>query len=179
MTTTANTPGRPATRISLPADDVIQITRGFAAPRDLVFDAWTKPDLVQRWWGPPGWTVPQCEIDLKPGGAWRYVMRNQKGKEMVLGGIYREIVRPERLVYTQTIAGCEGQGDSEALVTATFASTGNTTLFTEIARYPSKAVRDTVLAHGTTEEGMDQVFHRLAELLESLHSRDASTGGQQ
>ncbi|HEV2842730.1 MAG TPA: SRPBCC domain-containing protein [Chthoniobacterales bacterium] len=78
------------------------MTRAFDATRDLVFDALTKPELVKRWLlGPPGWSMPICEIDLKVGGAYRYVWRHEDGREMGMGGTYREIVRPERLVNTE------------------------------------------------------------------------------
>ncbi len=82
------------------------MTRTFNAPRHLVFDAWTKPELLQRWFGtPPGWTMPVCEVDLRPGGTYRYVMRGPEGEEIVMRGEYREVVRPERLVTTEVFAG--------------------------------------------------------------------------
>src|SRR5258705_3829114 len=89
-------------KVSTPTDRQIQVTRDFNAPRQLVFDAFTKPELVRRWLlGPPGWTMPLCEIDLKVGGAYRYVWRHANdGREMGMGGVFREIVSPERLVAT-------------------------------------------------------------------------------
>ena len=159
-----------STKITLPSEREIVITRAFDAPRALVFDAWTKPALLKRWWGAPGWSLPVCEIDLRVGGAWRYVMRNERGIEMTLRGVYREIVRPERLVNTQLMEGCEGQGESEAVCTMVLAErAGGTkqmhTTMTSTARYPSREVRDSVLKHGTTEEGMEAVFSRLARVL--------------
>ena len=90
-------------KISTPSDLEIQVTRNFGAPRGLVFDAFTKPELVRRWLlGPPGWTMPLCEIDLRVGGSYRYVWRSEKdGAQMAMGGVFREIVPLERLVATE------------------------------------------------------------------------------
>ncbi len=91
----------------------IIMTRVFDAPRDLVFDALTKPDLVKRWLlGPPGWSMPVCEIDLKVGGKYRYVWRNEDGREMGMGGTYREIVRPAKLVHTELFDEARYAGES-------------------------------------------------------------------
>lgn len=155
----------PGTRITLPSDTELTMTRTFAAPRERVFAAWTRPELLRRWWGPPGWALPVCEIDLRPGGAWRFVMRNQRGTEMSLSGRYVEVTPPERLVQTQRMEGCDGQGAAEALCTLTLHERDGLTVMTSTAKYPSKAIRDSVLSHGTTEEGMDLVFDRLDELL--------------
>ena len=85
------------TTYSTPSDTEIVITRVVDAPRPIVFEAWTKPKHLQQWLlGPPGWTMPVCEIDLRPGGAWRYVWRKADGEEMTMGGIFREVVPPER-----------------------------------------------------------------------------------
>ena len=84
-------------------DREIVMTRAFDAPRHLVFEAFTRPDLLRQWLlGPPGWTMPVCEVDLRVGGKYRYVWRNDKGVEMTAGGTYREIVAPERIVATET-----------------------------------------------------------------------------
>src|SRR6267142_2389988 len=89
-------------KVTTPTDREILVTRVFDAPRTLVFDAHTKPELVKRWLtGPPGWTMPVCEIDLSVGGRYRYVWRGPNGEEMGMGGVYREVVRPERIVATQ------------------------------------------------------------------------------
>src|SRR5882762_11877589 len=89
-------------KVSTPPDREIEVERDFNAPRQLVFDAFTKPELVRRWLlGPDGWTMPVCEIELRVGGAYRYVWRHADGKEMGMGGIYREIVPEERLVCTE------------------------------------------------------------------------------
>ena len=90
-------------KITTPTDREIAVERDFNAPRHLVFDAFTKPELVRRWLlGPDGWTMPVCEIDLRVGGAYRYVWRKESiGKDMGMGGVFREVVRPERLVATE------------------------------------------------------------------------------
>src|SRR5712671_4166706 len=88
--------------VTAPTDREIVMTRVFSAPRKLVFDAWTKPELVKRWLlGPPGWTMPVCEIDLRVGGKYRFEWRGQDGTVMGMGGVYREIVIPERIINTQ------------------------------------------------------------------------------
>src|SRR5688500_8117613 len=84
--------------LSTPSDREIVISRVFNAPRRLVWDAWTKPEYVARWFGAVGWTVPVCEIDLRPGGTYRYVMRSAEGQEVTMRGVYRGVVPPERLV---------------------------------------------------------------------------------
>ena len=90
-------------KISTPTDREIEIERDFNAPRALVFDAFTKPELVRRWLlGPEGWTMPVCEIDLRVGGTYRYVWRKEFiGKEMGMGGVFREVVHPEKLTATE------------------------------------------------------------------------------
>src|SRR5260370_18258160 len=89
--------------VTTPSDRELVMTREFAAARGMVFDALTKPELVQRWLlGPPGWTMPVCEIDLRVGGKYRYVWRNAEGREMGMGGTFTEMVRPSRLVATES-----------------------------------------------------------------------------
>jgi uncharacterized protein YndB with AHSA1/START domain len=107
-------------KISTPTDREIEIERDFIAPRSLVFDAFTKPELVRRWLlGPDGWTMPVCEIDLRVGGAYRYVWRKDSiGKEMGMGGVFREVVRPEKLVATENFDDSWYSG--EALDTTLF-----------------------------------------------------------
>ena len=113
-------------QISTPTDREIRITRDFDAPRQLVFDAFTKPELVRRWLlGPPGWTMPICEIDLKVGGAYRYVWRKEGGRDMGMGGVFQEIVAPERIVATERFDESWYPGDAL-----------DTTVFVEISREP-------------------------------------------
>src|SRR5882762_9042358 len=110
-------------------DREIVMTRVSDAPRSLVFDAFTKPELVKQWLlGPPGWSMPVCEIDLRVGGAYRYVWRHADGKEMGMGGVYREIVAPERLVCTELFD--EAWYPGEALVTTILAEQGGRTTLT-------------------------------------------------
>ena len=111
-------------KVSTPTDREIRVARDFHAPRQLVFDAFTKPDMVRRWLlGPPGWTMPVCEIDLKVGGAYRYVWRKTGVKDMGMGGIFREIVPPERLVATERFDESWYPGD--ALDTTVFVEEGD------------------------------------------------------
>jgi uncharacterized protein YndB with AHSA1/START domain len=153
-------------KLSTPTDRQIQVTRDFDAPRQLVFDAFTKPELVSRWLlGPPGWTMPVCEIDLKVGGAYRYLWRNADGREMGMGGIFREIVRPERLVATEKFD--ESWYPGEALDTTVFVEDGGITKITITVLYESKEARDTARRSGM-ESGMAAGYNRLEELLPSM-----------
>ena len=114
-------------KVTTPSDREIAMTRVFDAPRRLVFDAYTKPELVKRWLlGPPGWTMPVCEIDLRVGGAYRYVWRHiVKGNEMGMGGVYREIAAPVRIVATEKFDDAWYPG--EALDTTVFTETRGVT----------------------------------------------------
>jgi uncharacterized protein YndB with AHSA1/START domain len=106
--------------VSTPGDREVVVTRVFDAPRELVFDAFTKPELVKRWLlGPPGISMPVCDIDLRVGGRFRYVWRLPNGNDMGMGGVFREIVRPERLVHTELFD--EDWTGGETLTTTTFA----------------------------------------------------------
>src|SRR5487761_182445 len=89
-------------KVTTPTEREIVLTRVFDAPRNLVFDAYTKPELLKRWFGPRGWSLAVCEVDLKVGGAWRFVVRGPNGADMGMGSIYREIVPSERLVSTES-----------------------------------------------------------------------------
>ncbi len=142
----------------------IVLTRVFAAPRNQVFDAHTRPDLLRRWFGPHGWRLVGCEVDLRPGGAWRYVLRGPAGEEMVLGGTYLTVERPDRLVMTETNVDCHARADHEAVITLEF--TGATHL-THTARFPSKEIRDAVLESGMAY-GVGEGFDRLADALHDL-----------
>ena len=95
----------------------VVLTRVFDAPRELVFEAWTDPRHLARWWGPKGFTNPVCEVDLKVGGAWRIVMRARDGVEYPCGGVYREIVPPERLVFTNMALDAHGNTVIDGLTT--------------------------------------------------------------
>jgi uncharacterized protein YndB with AHSA1/START domain len=141
----------------------IVMTRVFDATRDLVFEALTRPELVKRWLlGPPGWSMPVCEIDLKVGGAYRYVWRNRDGREMGMGGTYREIVPPNRLVHTELFD--EAWYPGESLVTTVLTEHGGTTTMTATLRYESQAARDQVL-ESDMERGVAPSYDRLEEIV--------------
>ena len=147
------------------SDREIQITRGFKAPRKLVFDAYTKPELVRKWlFGPPGWTFEVCEIDLRVGGKYRYVWRGSQGT-MGMGGVYREIKAPERIVSTEKFD--EAWYPGEGLGTVVMTETGGHTMVTTTIRYESKDARDAVLK-SPMERGLTYGFDRLAELVEGM-----------
>jgi uncharacterized protein YndB with AHSA1/START domain len=144
----------------------IAITRDFAAPRRLVFDAYTKPELVRRWLlGPDGWSMPVCEIDLRVGGAYRYVWRHlTNGAEMGMGGVYREITAPDRLVATEKFD--EAWYPGEALNTLELVERAGRTTLTQTMRYESREAREAVLK-SPMEQGLAAGFDRLEELLAS------------
>ena len=153
-------------KVSTPTDREIQVTRDFHAPRPLVFDAFTKPDLVRRWLlGPEGWTMPVCEIDLKVGGKYRYVWRKTGVKDMGMGGVFREVVSPERLVATERFDDSWYPGD--ALDTTVFVEKGDITKVTVTVLYESKEARDTASRSGM-ERGMAAGYNRLEEQLAAM-----------
>jgi uncharacterized protein YndB with AHSA1/START domain len=155
----------PALRVTTPGDREIVMVRDFSAPRALVFDAWTKPHLLARWYGAHGWTLAVCELDPRPGGAWRYVSRGPDGAEMTQRGTFREFVPPQRLVSTQTL---DSPAESAAaLVTTTFAETAGGTTVTLTVRYPSRAARDAAL-RTPMKRGLSEGYARLAALLAAL-----------
>ena len=158
-----NNPGN--LKLTTRGDREIVITRAFDAPRKLVFDAFTKPELVKQWLlGPDGWSMPVCEIDLKVGGKYRYVWRRDKdGTEMGMGGVYREIVAPERIVATEKFDQSWYPG--EAVGTFVLIEQGGKTTFTETILYESREAREGVLKSGM-EKGVVASYDRLAKLLE-------------
>lgn len=150
-----------STTLETLSDEEIAISRDFAAPRELVFDAHTKPEHVSQWMlGPEGWSMPVCEIDLRPGGAWHFVWRKTDGEEMEMHGEYREIVRPERYVSTERW----GPEWPETLHTTTFTEQDGTTTVTQVVRYPSEDDRDAALATGMMS-GVERSFDLLDALL--------------
>jgi uncharacterized protein YndB with AHSA1/START domain len=147
-------------------DREVVFTRAFAASRELVFDCMTKPDLVRRWLlGPPGWTMPVCEIDLRVGGKFRYVWRNQDGRDMGMAGVYREIVAPERIVHNELFD--EDWTGGETLVTSTLTESGGRTTLTTSVLYANDKARQGALVSGMTE-GMEMGYARLDSLLETV-----------
>ena len=149
-------------KITAVADREIAITRMFNAPRRLVFDAHTKPELVRQWLGVfGGWTMPVCEIDLRVGGRYRYVWRKD-GKDMGMGGVFREIVVPERLVATEVFDDSWYPGT--AVDTSVFVEHGGRTTVTITVLYESRAARDAVL-QSPMETGLKAGYDRLEALL--------------
>lgn len=161
MVTTARTG---VTTYATPSEREIVITRVVDAPRRLVFDAFTNPARVPKWLtGPEGITMPVCEIDLRPGGRWRYVYRMADGGEMTLQGTFREVVPPERVVHTETW----GPEWPETVNTLVLTETGGQTAISITLLYPSREARDAALQSGM-KDGMEQGFARLDELLAGL-----------
>jgi uncharacterized protein YndB with AHSA1/START domain len=159
--------------LTTPTDREIVLTRVVDAPRRLVFEAWTNPEYVPRWMlGPPGWTMPLCEIDLRPGGQWHFVWRRTDGTEMEMRGVYKEIAPPERLVSTESWGGPW----PETVNTLMLSEEDGTTTITIRILYPSKEARDAALQTGM-KDGMAQSFDRLAEFLASIAPRGDSLTG--
>ena len=153
-----------ATTFTTPSDREIVMTCVVDALRRLVFAAWTTPEHLPHWMlGPKGWTMPVCEIDLCPGGAWHFVWRRSDGTEMGMRGVYREVTAPERLVSTESWGG----DWPETLNTLILSEEGGKTTITQTVLYPSKEARDAALQTGMTS-GVSESFDRLAEYLEGL-----------
>jgi uncharacterized protein YndB with AHSA1/START domain len=153
-----------ALEVSTPSDREISLTRVFDAPRTMVFDAHTKPELVKRWLGArAGWTMPVCEIDLRVGGAYRYLWRGPQG-DMGMRGVFREIVRPERIVATEVFDESWYPGD--AIDTTVLVEKGGKTTLTLTVLYNSKEARDGVLK-SPMASGVSESYDKLAELLAS------------
>ena len=148
--------------VTTPTDREIVMTRVFDAPRRLVFDAFSKPELLKRWFGPRGWSLVVCEVDLKVGGGFRFVMRGPDGKDMGMRGVYRELVPPERSVHMESFDDYPG----ESKVTSVLVEEGGKTTLTVTVLYPSKEVRDIVIKSGM-EHGAAESYDKLAELLAS------------
>jgi uncharacterized protein YndB with AHSA1/START domain len=151
--------------VTTPSDQEIRLTRLFDAPRELVFEAMTRPEHVRQWWGRlgEGYSVPVCEIDFRPGGAWRFVNRHPKG-EAAFHGEYREIAPPGRVVFTEIF---EQFPDTVSIVTAELTEEGGKTRLTATVRYPSRDVRDMVLSSGMAQ-GAGISYDRLEDLVADL-----------
>jgi uncharacterized protein YndB with AHSA1/START domain len=153
-----------ATTMTLPSDREILITRVFDAPRQLVFEATTKPEHMKHWWGPRGYELVVCEIDLRPGGAYRFVQRTAEGQEFAFRGEYREVEPPTRVVNTFEFEGMPGH---IALVTVTLDEQDGKTLLTETMLFDTPEDRDGMIQSGM-ESGMRESLDQLAELLATL-----------
>jgi uncharacterized protein YndB with AHSA1/START domain len=152
--------------LTTPSDREIVLTRTFDAPRALVWQAATDPKHVPHWWGPRGFTLPVCEIDLRVGGSWRYVNRDCDGKDHPFKGIYLEIVPPLRIVQTETY-DVEPWKNGEAMVTMTLAERDGRTTLTAHALHPSQEARDAYLNAGM-EKGAGETYDRLEEHLATM-----------
>jgi uncharacterized protein YndB with AHSA1/START domain len=146
--------------VTLPTDEQILITREFDAPKHLVYRAWTTPELVRRWWTARRGEMTTCEIDLRVGGTWRYVMVADGGMEVAFHGEYREIVPDERLVTTEVY---EAMPEGEAVDTLTLTEADGRTAITLLVQHASKADRD---AH--IESGMEAGLQDALDLLEQV-----------
>ncbi len=155
--------------VTTPSEREIMMTRVFDAPRRLVFEAWTKPEHLLRWFGPHSCPIVACEIDLRVGGAWRFILRGPDGKSLGMRGVYREIKPTERLISTESFDDYPG----ESLNTMTFSEKdGKTTLTTRVL-YASKETRDALIRSGM-EQGAGETYNRLAEHLYTMAAAQSS-----
>ena len=161
--------GRNQMKVTTPSDREIVLTREFDAPRDLVFKAHTSCEHMSRWWGPRRYVVAECEIDFRPGGAWRIVHRGAEGEEYVFHGEFREIVPPERIVWTFEFDGAPG---SVSVDTLTLEEQAGRTTLTATSVFGSTEERDGMLQSGM-ESGAAETYDRLEEYLEVLKERAA------
>jgi uncharacterized protein YndB with AHSA1/START domain len=150
--------------VTLPTDEQILITREFDAPKHLVYEAYTQPEHIRRWWHAKRGAVTVVEVDLRVGGGWRYVMVTPDGFEVAFHGEFREIVPNERLVSTEVF---ERMPDAEALDTATFAEVDGRTTLTILTQLKTKAHRDAYIESGM-EDGLQDALDLLEELAFSL-----------
>jgi uncharacterized protein YndB with AHSA1/START domain len=155
-------------RVALPSDHEVKVTRKLHARRDLVYEAYTNPELVRRWLlGPPGWTMPVCEMDVRAGGKYRWRWRSEEdGKEFGFHGEFREVSPPEKLVQIEfydpgDVGGDMGEG---ALITTTFTEKDGVTTLTSLMDFKTKAARDAAMSTGMTD-GMEQSYQLLDGLL--------------
>jgi uncharacterized protein YndB with AHSA1/START domain len=159
-------------KVTTPTDREIVLTRVFDAPRRLVWDAFTKPELLKRWFGPRGWSLVVCDVDLRVGGGFRFVLRGPDRRDMGMRGVYREIMPPERSVHMESFDDYPG----ESQVTAVFVEQAGKTTLSATVLYPSKEIRDAVIKSGM-EHGAAESYDKLAELLTWAEARpDAQDG---
>ncbi len=150
--------------VTLPTDTQILITREFGAPRHLVYKAWTTPELIKRWWSGDHGEVTIAEVDLRPGGTWRYVMTANGGFEVAFHGEYREIIPGERIVSTEIY---EGMPDAEAVVTTTFTEKDERTTLAMLVQHATREHRDAHINSGM-EDGMQEAMDHLEQVAISL-----------
>jgi len=150
--------------VTTPSDREVRMTRVFGAPRELVFEALTNPELLKRWFGPHGWTLTTCEVDLRVGGAWRYVLHGPDDRSMGMGGVFQEITPGYGTVHTEVF----DDYPHESVVTIVLTEEDGKTTLTGTVLCESREVRDAVIATGM-EHGAAETYDRLADLLPSLH----------
>lgn len=160
--------------VTLPSPLTIRITRTFNAPSALVFRAWTTPDLVRRWWGFESSPLVVCDIDLRPGGAWRYVSRESDGTELGWHGTYLEVEAPHRLASTEVF---EGYPDGEAQNTLTLTEREGSTTLVVTVLHSSRENRDGHIASGM-ERGLQHSLDRVEDLLAELHDEVRTGAGR-
>jgi uncharacterized protein YndB with AHSA1/START domain len=147
-------------QVTTPSDREIVLTRVFNAPRRMVFEAFSKPELLRQWFGPHGWSLSVCEVDLRVGGGFRFVMKGPQGEEMGMRGSYKEIAPPERSIHMESFDDFPG----ESQVTTVFVEKDGKTTMTATVLYESKEVRDAVIQTGM-ERGAAETYDRLEEFL--------------
>ena len=147
-------------QVTMPTDTEIVLTRVFNAPRRMVYDAFSKPELLKRWFGPHGWSLVTCEVDHRVGGGFRFVLEGPNGQRMGMRGVYREIEPPNRSVHVESYDEYPG----ESIVTSVLTEETERTTLTVTITYPSREVRDMVAMSGM-EHGAAESYDRLAELL--------------
>ncbi len=154
--------GTRALQVTLKSDREVVLKRVFNAPREMVFEALTKPDLLKQWMGPRGWSLLVSEIDLRVGGRWRSVLRSPDGRDMGTSGVYRELDPPQRIVSTEAYDDFPG----ETVNTLVLREQDGKTTFTCTILYPSKEIRDAVIAAGM-ELGAEECYDKLSEFLDA------------
>ncbi len=150
-------------KVSTPSDKEIVLTRSFNAPRELVFKAMTDPDAIPKWWGPRRYQTIVDRMEVRPGGAWRFINRDQDGTEFAFHGEYREIVPPQRLVYTFEFEGAPGHVSLETIV---LEERDGVTYSVDTVLFDTREARDAMIASGM-ETGASESMDRLAELVEA------------
>jgi uncharacterized protein YndB with AHSA1/START domain len=164
---TTGQPQNASARLTTPSEREIHVERVFDAPRDQVFGAFTAPELIVQWWGPHGTTTTVDQMDVTPGGSWRFLLRNEDGSETGFRGTYREVEPPERIVQTFEWEGLPGHVSIE---TATFEDLGGQTKVTTSSLFHTTEERDGML-ESDMERGMNETYARLDELLAELVAR--------
>ena len=153
-------PNNGSLKVTTPAPNQIELTRTFDAPWRMVYDAFTKPDLVKRWFGATRGTMTTCEIDLRVGGKWRYVMRLPDGHDMGMYGVYKELGAPDRMVHTEAFDDFPG----DSTITTRFVEKDGKTTMIATCTYPSQEIRDAVIKSGM-EDGAAESYDALNAVL--------------